>query len=137
MERLTRADPVDLRKAMDAAGVYVKAGILFVPIPVMDKTDFAVLVDQAHDRLSKLIDRTEVEPKVKKCARDRCTEPSVQLHRKHQGLCRVHAEERRQRQIASMSHLKCAECGNGSGLHEIYCRRCREQIEQEQRERDE
>lgn len=39
---INRASPVELRKALEAAQAMVKAGILFIPIPVMTNKQIAV-----------------------------------------------------------------------------------------------
>ena len=56
---MNRASPVDLRKAIDVANTYVKAGILFVPIPVIDKDKHAALVIQADLALEELLTEAE------------------------------------------------------------------------------
>lgn len=48
---MNRASPVDLRKAMDVANTFVKAGILFVPVPVLNDADHAALVADVNKRL--------------------------------------------------------------------------------------
>lgn len=53
---MNRASPIDLRKAADTAGVYVKAGLLFVPMPVLSEADHTDLLRQAHTRLGQLIE---------------------------------------------------------------------------------
>lgn len=56
---MNRASPVELRKAMDTALALMKAGILFVPMPVRDHIDHAQLVGQCTDRLEALAVATE------------------------------------------------------------------------------
>lgn len=56
---MNRARPVDLRKALEVANTYVKAGILFVCVPVMDKSDHSDLMHLARQRLGKLADETD------------------------------------------------------------------------------
>lgn len=56
---MNRANPKDLRKAMEAAHLYTKAGILFVPVPVMDSADHAALLEQAADRMERLAQEAE------------------------------------------------------------------------------
>lgn len=53
---MKQASPAQLRKAMVAAQTYVKAGILFVPVPVLDDADHAQLVAQAAQKLEQLIE---------------------------------------------------------------------------------
>lgn len=56
---MNRASPVDLRKAIEAAHTYVKAGLLFVPMPVLNEQDHAGLVAQADSRLETIIQESE------------------------------------------------------------------------------
>lgn len=59
---MNRASPVELRKAIEAAQAFVKAGILFVPIPVMDEQDHEDLKFKLHARMYKLMaDAEEVK----------------------------------------------------------------------------
>lgn len=55
---MKRANSVDLRKAIVAANEFVKAGILFVPMPVLGPTDHKELVDRAGERLQAILDST-------------------------------------------------------------------------------
>ena len=54
----------ELRKSIEAAGVYAKAGIAFVPIPVMDDEDNNYLVSMADKRLKKMIAKEDKENKI-------------------------------------------------------------------------
>lgn len=56
---MERANPADLRKAIEAANTYVKAGILFVPIPVLNKDDHAAKVHEAELAIEALITEAE------------------------------------------------------------------------------
>lgn len=56
---MNRASPVELRKAIEAAQAFVKAGILFVPIPVMDEQDHADLQFKLHARMDKMMSDAE------------------------------------------------------------------------------
>jgi hypothetical protein len=56
---MNRASPVDLRKAAEAANTYIKAGVLFVAMPVLSEADHADLVAQAHTRLDRIIREAE------------------------------------------------------------------------------
>lgn len=49
---MNRARPVDLRKAMEVAQAYLKAGLWFVPVPVLNDKDFNGLVKQSDARLT-------------------------------------------------------------------------------------
>jgi hypothetical protein len=56
---MNRASPVDLRKAIDAANTYVKAGLLFVPMPVLSGDDYLKLVEESQQRLETLCQQAE------------------------------------------------------------------------------
>lgn len=58
---MNRASPVDLRKAIEVANAYTKAGILFVPMPVLNEADHHDMVQQASQRLEQIIAETESE----------------------------------------------------------------------------
>jgi hypothetical protein len=49
---MNRASPVDLRKAMEASQTFLKAGLRFVPMPVLNERDFNDLVKQCDSRLT-------------------------------------------------------------------------------------
>ncbi|PMQ10339.1 hypothetical protein PseAD21_16985 [Pseudomonas sp. AD21] len=51
---MNRANPKDLRNALVTANAFVKAGILFVAVPITDQADYADLLNQAGERLEKL-----------------------------------------------------------------------------------
>lgn len=51
---MNRASPVDLRRAAEVANHYLKAGILFVPMPVLDRSDHEALIEQSTERLEKM-----------------------------------------------------------------------------------
>ena len=56
---MNRASPVDLRKAIQVANVYVNAGILFVPMPVLNKDDHAAKVLEAELAIESLLTQAE------------------------------------------------------------------------------
>lgn len=56
---MNRASPVDLRKAIEVANAYTKAGILFVPMPVLNEADHHDLVQQASQRIEQILEETE------------------------------------------------------------------------------
>ncbi|KQQ62926.1 hypothetical protein ASF66_00810 [Pseudomonas sp. Leaf129] len=58
---MKRANPADLRRAAVVAHTYVKAGILFVPMPALDQADHDALVAQSADRLERLAQAAEQE----------------------------------------------------------------------------
>jgi len=58
---MKRANPADLRRAAEVAHTYVKAGILFVPMPALDQVDHDALVAQSADRLERLAQAAEQE----------------------------------------------------------------------------
>lgn len=51
---MNRASPVDLRKAIAIANEFVKAGILFVPMPVLSEPDHVALVADMSKRLESI-----------------------------------------------------------------------------------
>ena len=51
---MERANPADMRKSLAAADEFKKAGILFVPMPVLDKEDGRKLAIEAFRRLDVL-----------------------------------------------------------------------------------
>lgn len=59
---MNRASPSDLRRALENARTLVKAGVLFVPMPVTDADDHAQLVEQLHQRLEQLEKKAEETP---------------------------------------------------------------------------
>lgn len=56
---MNRASPADLRKQIEAANLYTKAGILFVPMPVLNSDDYQALIQQADQRLGQLCEEPE------------------------------------------------------------------------------
>jgi len=56
---MERANSVDLRKAIVAANEFVKAGLLFVPMPVLDPKDHKQLVNKSAKRLESIIKKIE------------------------------------------------------------------------------
>lgn len=56
---MNRAKPVDLRKAMEVAQAYLKAGLWFVPMPVLNAGDFTALVKQCDNRLELMAQESE------------------------------------------------------------------------------
>lgn len=56
---MSRASPVEIRKAMVVAETYAKAGIDFIPMPVLDGAHKNELIQQADNALEDLIKMTE------------------------------------------------------------------------------
>ncbi|MNZ97401.1 hypothetical protein D3C78_1166370 [compost metagenome] len=56
---MNRASPVDMRAALEAAHTMVKAGILFVPMPIMGVADHAALQAEMINRLNRLEQQAE------------------------------------------------------------------------------
>lgn len=53
---MNRASPIDTRRALEAASAYAKAGIPFVPVPVLNakqKSETGVLATQRLEQLEK------------------------------------------------------------------------------------
>lgn len=55
---MERATAVQLRKSLETASAFVKAGIRFIPMPVLDDSDEAALVEQVAARLEKAINES-------------------------------------------------------------------------------
>lgn len=51
---MNRASPVDLRAALEIANALMKAGIDFVPIPVLSDEDKAILARDVQIRLEQI-----------------------------------------------------------------------------------
>lgn len=56
---LERASPVQLRKALEMANLFVKMGINFVPMPVGCDAEHAALLEKAMRKLEVLEGETE------------------------------------------------------------------------------
>jgi hypothetical protein len=56
---MKKAIPVEMRKALEAVNAYKQAGILFVPIPVLDDADHVALIEQASAKLEKIVEMCE------------------------------------------------------------------------------
>lgn len=56
---MNRANPVDLRRAIEMANAYVKVGILFVPIPVSGLEDFSARATEADEALERMATEAE------------------------------------------------------------------------------
>jgi hypothetical protein len=55
----TKASPVDMRKALVFADLLKKAGVLFVPVPVLNKADGDALCTEAFRRMDLLEKQAE------------------------------------------------------------------------------
>jgi hypothetical protein len=51
---MNKASPVEMRKALEMVNALKMAGILFVPMPVLDHADHADLVEQATTKLNQI-----------------------------------------------------------------------------------
>jgi Protein of unknown function (DUF1382) len=58
---MNRASPAELRKAMEVATTLLKAGIMFVCVPVMSETDYSDLVHLAKQRMGEMVAAAEAE----------------------------------------------------------------------------
>ena len=55
---MNKASPIETRRSLEAANAYAKAGIPFVPVPVLDfkqKAEAGVLATQRLEQLEKEI----------------------------------------------------------------------------------
>lgn len=59
MQQMQRADPVEMRKALVAADSMRNAGILFVPMPVLNKDDYKEMITEVMRRLDVLEQQCE------------------------------------------------------------------------------
>lgn len=57
---MKRAEPADLRIAIEIAHALMKAGIDFVPIPVLSDEDKAILARDVQIRLTQIENESEV-----------------------------------------------------------------------------
>ncbi len=51
---MNRASPAQLRKSLEVASAFAKAGIRFVCLPVVDEADHANLAEQAIERMERI-----------------------------------------------------------------------------------
>lgn len=58
---MKRANPDDLRRALQLAHNMVQAGVLFVPVPVLDREEFGELSRHAAEKLTNGIKAAELE----------------------------------------------------------------------------
>jgi hypothetical protein len=56
---MNRANPADLRRAAEMSQRFVRAGILFVPMPALDQADHDALVAQSAERLEQMAELAE------------------------------------------------------------------------------
>ena len=57
---MNRASSVDIRNALAVVNTLVKAGIDFVPVPVLSDEDKAILVRDVQMRLAQIENESEV-----------------------------------------------------------------------------
>jgi len=58
---MNRASPVDLRLALEMAHSLAKAGVVFVPVPVLSDEDKAILVRDVQTRITQIEKEAEKE----------------------------------------------------------------------------
>lgn len=58
---LKRADAVQMRQALETVAALKNAGVLFVPIPVLDNVDHTVLLATLSKRLDRMAADAEKE----------------------------------------------------------------------------
>lgn len=59
MGQINKATPVQMRKALEAVEHFRRAGIRFVPMPVVNETEHAAMVKLMMTRLRELEQRAE------------------------------------------------------------------------------
>ncbi|MCY1306725.1 hypothetical protein D9M71_148500 [compost metagenome] len=60
---MNRASPVNLRQAMESATALMRAGVMFVAMPVLDDGDMQQLREESLRRLDRMAEEAEeVEP---------------------------------------------------------------------------
>ena len=60
---MNRAGPVAMRKALEIVESYKQAGIIFVPVPVLNGADHQRLLKLADSQLEKMLKQCEEEDK--------------------------------------------------------------------------
>lgn len=56
---MNKASPIDMRKALEMVSALRSAGILFVPMPVVDAEEAARRVEEAEARLEQMAQEAE------------------------------------------------------------------------------
>lgn len=51
---MNRASPVEMRKALEIVDAFKRAGVLFVPMPVLDEADRLQMVGQMQGRIDAI-----------------------------------------------------------------------------------
>lgn len=57
---MEKATPVQIRKSLEVVEILKRAGIHFVPIPVLNKGDFKELTTQLLNRLGEISNKSEL-----------------------------------------------------------------------------
>lgn len=58
---IERASPAELRKALEVARQLAQAGILFVPLPVIDEMDKPLFEKMMHNQMARFDELIEAE----------------------------------------------------------------------------
>jgi len=58
---MNRASPAEIRKALELARELAQAGILFVPVPVIDDRDKTLIESLLHSQMVRLDELIEAE----------------------------------------------------------------------------
>ena len=58
---MNRASAADLREAIAVATELMRAGVLFVPVPVLDEADHSDLIEKMAKRLEQLGSESEAQ----------------------------------------------------------------------------
>lgn len=62
---MNKASPIEMRKALVVVDRLKKAGVLFVPVPVLNKEDHRKLMSALEHRLDVIIEKTKQEKEKK------------------------------------------------------------------------
>ncbi|WP_018609527.1 DUF1382 family protein [Uliginosibacterium gangwonense] len=56
---MNRATPIEMRKALEAVEIMKRAGLRFVPMPVLNEQDHQALAAQVQERLNTILAEVE------------------------------------------------------------------------------
>jgi hypothetical protein len=56
---MNKASPIDMRKMLDVVDVLKRAGIMFVPVPILNDEDKAKYLELMNDQFEKAVTLTD------------------------------------------------------------------------------